>query len=107
MQVGSDITSASNEATFRSVGKFRDALSEFGFLDGGNRKTSNNLLAYLNWNELIHTSYFFVPSFTLLVAHSIAESEGFEAREILTEAVTNGNLKAWLSELEKPVAKVA
>jgi hypothetical protein len=107
MRVGSDITSVSNEATFRSVGKFRDALSEFSFLDGGNRKTANNLLAYLNWNELIHTSYFFVPSFTQLVAYSIAESEGFKARESLTEAVTAGEVKAWLSELERPVARVA
>jgi hypothetical protein len=107
MQVGSDITNVSNEATFRSVGKFRDALSEFAFLDGGSRKTANNLLAYLNWNELIHTSYFFVPSFTQLVAYSIAETEGFKASESLTEAAETGDVKAWLNDLERPATKAA
>jgi len=103
IQVGSDITSVSNEATFRSLGKFRDALSEFAFLESGHRKTANNLLAYLNWNELIHTSYFFVPSFTQLVAYSIAEMDGFTGRESLSQVAATGDVKAWLHELEKPL----
>ncbi len=100
MEVGAEITHCSNEATFRSVGKFRNALSELVLMD---RQTSesDSLLAYLTWNELIHTSYFCVPAFTALVAGSLARSDGFELAGQASAAVTREDLSRWLEALNE------
>jgi len=95
LAVSSEITQWSNDATFRSLAKFRNAISELAFIDRGG-KEADNLLAYLNWNELIHTTYFFVPSFTRLVAFAIAQSDGFKAVGVDGD----GEVAAWLNELE-------
>lgn len=92
-----EITRSSNEATFRSLGKFRDALSELAFLDQPG-KDADSVLAYLNWNELIHTSYFSVPAFTRLVAAAIVRSDGFQATAAF--AADQATAKAWLDQLE-------
>ena len=64
----------------------------------GAKSESNNVLAYLNWNELIHTSYFSVPAFTRLVAIAIVRSGGFQASPGL--AAQNDGVEGWLDELE-------
>ncbi|MGI9476985.1 MAG: hypothetical protein ACR2PI_09790 [Hyphomicrobiaceae bacterium] len=96
LAISAEITQSSNDATFQSLGKFRNALSELAFFEG-RHKESDNVLAYLNWNELIHTSYFVVPSFTRLVALAIARSSGFEATPKLAETA---HADVWLDEVE-------
>ena len=96
--ISSEITQSSNDATFRSLGKFRDALSELAFRDGRNSE-SDGILAYLNWNELIHTSYFSVPSFTQLTAIAIANADGFKPAPRLLEGDTTSSAEAWLHEV--------
>jgi hypothetical protein len=106
LQVSSEITQSSNDATFKSLGKFRNALSELAFRDGG-KSESDNVLAYLNWNELIHTSYFSVPSFTHLTALAIAKTNGFKAAPALSGGDTTSTAEAWLGEVAtKQIASV-
>lgn len=97
--VGRDITDRSNEATVLSLAKFRNALSEFAFKEQGERRSTEQLLAYLNWNELIHTSYFSVSSFKRLVAFAIANSDGFTAKPELANAPERTDLVHWLEWL--------
>jgi len=97
--ISRDITDRSNEATVLSLAKFRNALSEVAFMDQGERKNADYLLAYLNWNELIHTSYFAVPSFTSLVAYSISRNEGFNPKEDLSKALEQTELASWHGRL--------
>ena len=99
MALSSEITQCSNDATFQSLGKFRNALSELVFMDQGSRKEADNLLAYLNWNELIHTSYFCVPSFTHLVALAIAETDGFKATPVLETRDEVDDVRQWLGDV--------
>ncbi len=75
-ELGNEITATSNDATLRSLGKFRNAISDLALLDTRDSAT-NTVLAYLTWNELIHTTYFAVPGFQRLVAHTIGDSPGF------------------------------
>ena len=95
--LSAEITQSSNDATFRSLSKFRNALSELAFFEGA-KNESNNLLAYLNWNELIHTSYFSVPAFTRLVALAVVRSGGFGASSRLT--AEKASVERWLDALE-------
>ncbi|MFY0614683.1 MAG: hypothetical protein JXQ99_24345 [Hyphomicrobiaceae bacterium] len=96
LAISAEITQSSNDATFKSLGKFRNALSELAFFEG-RKSESDNVLAYLNWNELIHTSYFVVPSFTRLVAMAVVRGGGFQASPKLAETA-HGD--AWLDEVE-------
>lgn len=98
--ISSEITQISNDATFKSLGKFRNALSELAFGDGRKSET-DNFLAYLNWNELIHTSYFSVPSFTRLTALAIARSDGFRAKPGLSDGDATSGAEAWLDQVAK------
>ena len=100
LEVSAEITQCSNDATFQSLGKFREAISELAFTDNAGRAT-NNVLAYLNWNELIHTSYFVVPSFARLIALAVARSDGFQAHGALSAPTEQGQLTNWLAALER------
>ncbi len=97
MALSAEITQASNDATFRSLSKFRNALSDLAFMEG-RKNASDNVLAYLNWNELIHTSYFSVPTFTRLVAMAVVKSGGFQPSAGLL--AHKADAEAWLDELE-------
>ena len=100
MMVSSEITQCSNDATLRSIGRFRDAISELAFMEAS-RATTDKLLAYMNWNELIHTSYFCVPSFTRLIAIAIAQSEGFQAAGELADPQSRQRVAGWLDEMQQ------
>lgn len=107
--LSAEITQCSNDATFQSLGKFRNALSELVFLEQGNNKNNkeaDSLLAYLNWNELIHTSYFCVPAFTQLTARALAGSEGFRATPVLRE-MREPEQRAWLMEAAVGAARAS
>ena len=97
MALSAEITQASNDATFRSLSKFRNALSELSFMEG-HKNESDNVLAYLNWNELIHTSYFSVPTFTRLVAMAVVKAGGFQPSPGLL--AHKADAEAWLDALE-------
>ncbi len=98
--LGAEITECSNEATFRSLGKFRNAISELALLDSSTGNQTDKVLAYLTWNELIHMAYFHVPAFAQLVAHAISRSPGFAPAPDLKNIATMPHLMAWLDALD-------
>lgn len=74
-ELSSRLTDFSNEAAAQSLWKFRNAIGEFAFSEGDKEK---NLLDFLTWRELIHSSYFEVPEFRWLLAEVIAQNDGFK-----------------------------
>jgi hypothetical protein len=78
--VGDRIAEASNAATYKSLSKFRNAISTLAFSEGEGTR-SGLISEYLSWKELIHTSYFDVPEFRKLVARVISDTDGFSPTE--------------------------
>lgn len=70
------LTDHANAIAARSLSKFRNAISEIVVADEKNKAA--NILSFLTWQELIHTSYFEVPEFKALITEAIATSEGFQ-----------------------------
>ena len=96
-----EITEKSDAATVLSVGRLRAALREFALL-GANAKNADALLAYLNWNELIHTTYFHVPRFRKLIAYAISISPGFQPTEAFRTDPDYRLVAGWYGELRPP-----
>jgi hypothetical protein len=92
------ITECANEATFRSLGKFRNALSDIVRHDGAIRAT-DTIGDYLTWTELIHTAYFLVPEFSQLLAAAIVRDPGFEATPRLSALASDDEGAHWLVAL--------
>lgn len=102
-ELGDKITECSNHATFQSLAKFRNAISNLAFAEGADRKTEM-VSAYLSWKELIHTCYFEVPEFRKLVAQAMSRAEGFAATDRFRSDPDFAVTSRWLTELEpKPV----
>jgi hypothetical protein len=77
-EVGDKITDYSNQASFKSLTKFRNAISTLALSEAQDNSQSV-ISTYLTWRELIHTSYFEVPEFRKLLAFAIAQGDGFTA----------------------------
>lgn len=78
-EVGDRITAYSNEISFQSLAKFRNAISTLAFAESEESR-SGVLTTYLTWRELVHTSYFEVPEFRGLLAYAIGQADGFTAQ---------------------------
>ncbi len=91
-----EITECSNQATFLSIGKFRNAISELAHLERISDGTET-IADYLTWNELIHTAYFHVPAFTHLVASAIADETGFARTTAFATSSDQAELRRWLA----------
>ncbi len=102
--VANAITARSNEATTQSLEKFRNAISELAFSDGGQDK-SNAVLNYLTWKELVHTSYFEVPGFRKLVAAAISQDEGFKPTSDFANDPEKAEILGWLNTVPSAVAR--
>jgi hypothetical protein len=74
--VGERITAYSNEISFQSLAKFRNAISTLAFAENDESR-SGVLTTYLTWRELVHTAYFEVPEFRGLLAYAIGQADGF------------------------------
>jgi hypothetical protein len=77
-EVSERITDYSNEVSFQSLAKFRNALSTLAFAENEESR-SGVLTTYLTWRELVHTAYFEVPEFRGLLAYAIGQADGFTA----------------------------
>ena len=63
------------------IEKFRSLIGTLAFADAG--LDGSALAKLLSWNELIHTTYFTVPRFRVLIAYAIAQTSGFCASDAL------------------------
>jgi hypothetical protein len=98
-ELGDKITECSNQATFQSLAKFRNAISTLAFAEGGDKKTEM-VSSYLSWKELIHTCYFDVPEFRKLIARVISSAEGFAPTDRFKADPDFEITLRWLKELE-------
>jgi len=93
-----EISRVSDAAASRSLSKFRSGLSELALSDDRGTRTEF-LTRYLTWEELIHTSYFGVPRFRMLVAYAIATSKGFRPSEAFRSHPDYELVARWYGEL--------
>ena len=75
-ELANKISDYSNEISFKSLAKFRNAISTLAFATDDDGK-EGLIMSYLTWRELIHTSYFEVPQFRKLLAYAIGQADGF------------------------------
>jgi hypothetical protein len=75
-EIGGKISDYSNQMSFQSLAKFRNAISTLAFSES-EEEGGGIITTYLTWRELIHTSYFEVPEFLKLVAYCLGQVDGF------------------------------
>ncbi|MEM9357668.1 MAG: hypothetical protein AAGB04_15795 [Pseudomonadota bacterium] len=100
--VGEPIAIHSNQAMSQAIEKIRNSISEFALHEGSEGQIGS-VLNYLTWQELIHTSYFEVPEFRVLLARAISESEGFEPSTAFRSRPDYNDVGAWLRTIEESV----
>jgi hypothetical protein len=103
------VTTRSNEATSRSLAKFRSAISTLALAADTDATAAASqtgwMASYLTWEELIHTSYFSVPEFASLVAASIAATDGFKPRSEFAATREFATATGWLDQIRpRPAA---
>lgn len=76
--VAEAVEQLSDTAATGAVSKLRSAIKDLS-LARGDKEASDQLLRYLTWDELIHTSYFSVARFRKLVAYALCKQNGFRA----------------------------
>ena len=79
-ELAAKIADYSNQISFQSLAKFRNAISTLAFATEEDGK-DGIIMSYLTWRELIHTAYFDVPEFRKLLAYAIGQTEGFAEAE--------------------------
>jgi hypothetical protein len=85
-----------------AVSKFRGLV---GQLAHKNKEANAFLFSeYLTWDELIHTSYFNVPRFRMLVAYAIATSEGFRPSAAFKNHPDYQLVAGWYEEMRPKTA---
>jgi hypothetical protein len=94
------ITEHSNHAMIESLGKIRNAIRDLAFADGGGQgDVAAAVLGYLNWKELIHTTYFEVPEFRAFVAHVIADGNESTNGAAIVAFLDQATAERWLAAL--------
>ena len=103
--LSAEITRLSDEAAARSLSKFRGALS--GLAVSEDKEAKSFLFSeYLTWDELIHTSYFRVPRFRMLVAYVIANSDGFRPSAAFKSHPDSQLVARWYEEIQPKAGAV-
>ena len=102
--VGEPIAIHSNQAMSHAIEKIRNSISEFALHEGPDGQIGS-VLNYLTWQELIHTTYFEVPEFRVLLARAISESEGFEPSTAFRSRPDYNDVGTWLQTIEQSVKK--
>jgi hypothetical protein len=97
--LGDKIADYSNQISFQSLAKFRNAISTLAFAQGEESK-AGMIATYLTWRELIHTCYFEVAEFRKLLAYAIAQAEGFKAGEAFKADPDYGHASRWYEMLK-------
>jgi hypothetical protein len=104
-QLSEEISALSNNAASVAVSKFRSLITQLALSQEKEMK-SFFFSEYLTWDELIHTSYFSVPHFRMLVAYAIANSEGFRPSAAFKNDPDYNLVAGWYEEI-KPKAEPA
>lgn len=102
-----EITQHSNVAMTQSLSKIRNAISELAFTDGHQSEAATSVLGFLNWQELIHTSYFEVPKFRAFVAHILTDGNPAARTEALSGYLEDGVAQQWMAALMEPMPVAA
>jgi hypothetical protein len=96
--VGDKISDYSNQISFQSLAKFRNAISTLAFSES-EEETGGIITTYLTWRELVHTSYFEVPEFQDLVAYAIGQADAFAASAGFQAHPTHAQAARWYMTL--------
>ena len=97
--LGKEIASFSNMAAVEAVGRLRSMVRQLAF---GNERDARAIFFSdcLTWDELIHTAYFKVPRFRMLVAHVIAHGEGFSPSTAFQDHPDGALIARWYEEVQ-------
>lgn len=98
-----ELSAIADEASARALSKLRRAVGAVG-IENSNIGHSEILSNYLNWDELIHTTYFKVPRFRKLVCYAIAHFPGFRPSEKLKADPDYEKLGQWLAKIKGEAA---
>jgi hypothetical protein len=98
-ELGDKITEYSNEVSFRSIAKFRNAISSLAF-SASEESKAGLITSYFTWQELIHTSYFEVAEFRKLLAYAVAQADGFVVDGTFKADGDYERVVAWRAALE-------
>lgn len=97
-----EISATSNQAAAQAIEKFRSLMGALVFADAG--VDGSAVATLLSWNELIHTTYFTVPRFRVLMAYAIAQTAGFCASEALQQHPEYACAKQWYGAITQATA---
>jgi hypothetical protein len=104
IEVGDKISDYSNQNSFQSLAKFRNAISTLAFSES-EEEGGGIITTYLTWRELIHTSYFEVPELLTLLAFAVGQADGFAAGEAFKSDPDFDRAARWHGALRpQPVA---
>jgi hypothetical protein len=101
-EVSDSISARSNAMASESISKFRNAISTLAFAEGEDTK-QGLITNYLSWKELVHTSYFDVPEFRMIIAAAIAQAEGFAPSGALREHPGLQQTLTWVADLGRRI----
>jgi len=96
-EIADKLTENSNQVTAESLAKFREKISDI--ILPNETENAANLLSFLTWQELIHTSYFEVEAFRNGLARVLVEAGPFEATGELQDNREARAVAAWLATL--------
>jgi hypothetical protein len=94
--LGDKVTEYSNDVSFKSLAKFRNAISTLAFSDSQDAG-QGVISTYLTWRELIHTAYFEVPEFRKLMAYAIVQGEGFAPTQAFAGDPDRERVSRWFA----------
>jgi hypothetical protein len=100
------ITKAADEVAIQNLPELRRKV-RWLIQTAGGVQGSDEAAEPLNWDELLHTTYFKVPMFRKLLCYAIAHSQGFRPSEQLKRDPDYDKLGEWLAEIRGKAPEVA
>ena len=97
-ELGKDLQERSDSALQRSIPKLREALNKFS-ASAHTQDDSYEFWDALDGDELIHNQYFRTPRFNMLVAQTIANTDGFSATDALRTTKDYETVARWYADL--------
>ena len=88
-----------NQEAIKLLPMLRQTVYELAFSIGAG-KPANFIQNYLSWNEIIHTSYFNIPHFRMLVGFVISKGNGFYATQAFKDNREFEVVAQWFDEIE-------
>lgn len=93
------VTEYSNGVANQSLAKFRRAIGQLASAEP-KHTADTAITTYFTWKELVHGSYFDVPSFRKLVAQGISRADGFAPSRNFRSDPDYRATAQWLAEIE-------